>query len=164
MIGSGREVVVVIGEDRRRIAPIGTGDAARQIGRLRALQEQKIGRRGRVVEAFRRREGADLEVHRRQAVILDIGAADGRGFDARAAEIVDELVGPVVERRAVEAEAGAAEIVAAREIDAGGKLCPGRNRRVSNCTSERSERLKSPSLIVGRPFLIETFTPLACWF
>ena len=51
-----------------------------------------------------------------------IGGRDGRGFRARTAEIVDEVVGPVVEGGAVEAEARAAEIVAAGEIGARGQL------------------------------------------
>src|SRR6185437_2529708 len=44
--------------------------------------------------------------------------ADGRAFNARAAEIVDDIVLPVLERRAFKAEARAAEIAAAREIRA----------------------------------------------
>ena len=119
-VGGRGVVVVVIGEDLRRGAAVAAGDAALDVGRLGALQEDEIGGGGGVLEALGRREGADPQMHGLQAIILHGGAGDARRFDARAAEVVDELVLPVVEQRAAGAEAGAAEIAAGGEVRAGG--------------------------------------------
>jgi len=121
-VGQRCKVVVVISEDRRRIASIGGTDAARNVGRLRAFEEQKIGGRGLVFETFRRGIGAELDVNGAKTIVLDEGAGDRRGFDARAAEIIDEFVGPILEQRAAGAETGAAEIVAAGEIGVRGRF------------------------------------------
>ena len=63
---------------------------------------------------------ADAEGERRQAVIFDIGLLDmarrfGAGRAARAI-IHIEIIGPVAEQLALQAELGAAEIAAAGQV------------------------------------------------
>ena len=105
-------------EDRNRIAAIAAGDIALKVGRRIALGKDSVARSGPVFDVGGRREGADTKRPRAQAVIFDIDRLDmaGRLGAAAAAKIEIQIVAPVAEHLARQAQINAAEIGAAAEI------------------------------------------------
>src|SRR5262249_34994052 len=115
-IGEGKKIAVAGGDCGDGGAAIATGKAAGNFVDRSALEEERIRGAGAVLKRGIGREGTCADHDRTEAVILDVGLADGRAFYAAAAEIVDEAVLPVVECLAFEPDARASKVRAARKI------------------------------------------------